>query len=68
MKLIGWRFRSPEEGAATAIWAATDPGVIEHAGGYFEDSAPTRSSRHAKDDDQALRLWNVSEELVGHQP
>ena len=64
MKLLRRRFRTPEEGAQTAVFVAVDPDVVEHAGGYFEDSAPTRSSRHAKDDDQARRLWEVSEELT----
>lgn len=65
MKLAKRRFRTPEHGAATSVWVATDPHVTEHAGGYFEDSAPTRSTRHAKDDAQAANLWEVSEGLVG---
>jgi NAD(P)-dependent dehydrogenase (short-subunit alcohol dehydrogenase family) len=64
MRIARRRFRTPEQGAETAIFAALDPDVIAHAGEYFEDCAPTRSSRHAKDDDQALRLWDVSERLT----
>lgn len=64
MRLAGRRFRSPEEGAETAVFAAVDPGIVEHGGEYFEDCAPTRSSRHAKDDDQAEKLWDVSVDLI----
>ena len=65
MKVAKRRLRTPEDGAATSVWAAKDPDVTDHAGGYFEDSAPTKSSRHAKDDAQAAKLWDVSEAFVG---
>ncbi|MCB1246248.1 MAG: short-chain dehydrogenase, partial [Acidimicrobiia bacterium] len=65
MKLIGWRFRSPEEGAETSVWAATEPGIESMSGGYFADSAPSKSTRHAKDDEAAQALWDLSEALVG---
>jgi hypothetical protein len=65
MKVAKRRFRTPEDGAATSVWVATDLDVTDHAGGYFEDSAPSKSSRYAKDDAQAARLWDVSEVLVG---
>ncbi len=64
MKLFGWRFRTPEEGAETSIWAATDPAIVEASGGYFADCAPSDSTRHAKDDAQARALWDLSEQLV----
>lgn len=64
MKLIGWRLRSPHEGAATTVWAATDPAIVEMAGEYFADCAPSKSTRHAKDDAQAEALWDISTQLV----
>jgi len=64
MRLFRRRFRTPDEGAETAVFVAIDESVTDNAGGYFEDNAPTRSSRHAKDDEQALRLWEVSELLI----
>jgi len=65
MKVARRRLRAPEDGAATSVWVATDPDATDHAGGYFEDSAPTKSTRHAKDDNQAAMLWEVSQTLVG---
>jgi NAD(P)-dependent dehydrogenase (short-subunit alcohol dehydrogenase family) len=64
IRLFGYRFRTADEGAATVVFVATDPDVTSSAGAYFEDSAPTRSSRHAKDDAQAFRLWEISTSLV----
>jgi NAD(P)-dependent dehydrogenase (short-subunit alcohol dehydrogenase family) len=64
MKIIGRRLLSPAEGAATSIWAATDPDIVDQAGGYFAECEPARSTRHARDDEQARRLWELSEQLV----
>jgi len=64
VKLFGWRFRSPAEGAETSVWAATDPEIVDHAGGYFADCAPSKSTRHAKDDEAARALWDLSAKLV----
>jgi NAD(P)-dependent dehydrogenase (short-subunit alcohol dehydrogenase family) len=64
IRIIGRWLLTPEQGAETSIWAATNPYVVEHAGGYFADSAPAKSSRHARDDDQALRLWDATDDLL----
>lgn len=64
IRIIGRWLLTAEEGAETSIWAATDPDISEHAGGYFADCAPAKSTRHARDDAQALRLWDATEALV----
>lgn len=64
MKIIGRRLLSPDEGAATAIWAATDQDIVDQAGGYFAECKPARSTRHARDDEQARQLWELSDQLV----
>jgi retinol dehydrogenase-14 len=64
IRLVGRWLRSPAEGADTVVWAATEPDIIEHAGSYFADRKVARSTRHARDDDQARRLWDVSEQIV----
>jgi hypothetical protein len=46
------------------VWAATDPDISEEAGSYFADREVARSTRHARDDDQAKRLWEVSEQVI----
>ena len=57
--------KTPEEGAATAIYLATSPEVEGVTGGYFADGKEKRSSRASRDEASALRLWGVSEGMVG---
>jgi NAD(P)-dependent dehydrogenase (short-subunit alcohol dehydrogenase family) len=71
-------FKSPEQGAATTLWAATAAVLGGHGGVYCEDcniAAATDPSNpaarysgvdaHAVDTDEASRLWALSEELTG---
>jgi NAD(P)-dependent dehydrogenase (short-subunit alcohol dehydrogenase family) len=71
-------FKSPEQGAATSVWAATSPQLDGMGGVYCEDcdiSAPTDVDSpfarylgvdaHAIDPDEATRLWTLSAELTG---
>lgn len=69
-------FRSPEQGAATAVWAATSPDLVEHAGAYLEDCglAPVVPpgpqttygvKDYALDPDDAARLWAWSVAQTG---
>jgi retinol dehydrogenase 14 len=61
--------RSPEEGAATAVWLASSPEAEGVTGGYYlrrrARPTPRRSSRRSYDTELARRLWQVSEELTG---
>jgi NAD(P)-dependent dehydrogenase (short-subunit alcohol dehydrogenase family) len=61
--------RSPEEGAATAVWLAASPEAEGVTGRYYlrrrGRPTPRRSSRRSYDTDLARRLWQVSEELTG---
>jgi NAD(P)-dependent dehydrogenase (short-subunit alcohol dehydrogenase family) len=87
LKEAGWvdeqgnlseRFKTPEQGAATATWAATSPRLEGMGGVYCEDcdvaeetvpGSPTAEEcgvdRHAIDPEIAARLWAVSAELTG---
>ncbi|MGE7439176.1 MULTISPECIES: SDR family NAD(P)-dependent oxidoreductase [Kitasatospora] len=69
-------FKTPEQGAATQVWAATSPGLAELGGLYCEDcdvaelttpeDAPLTGVRaYATDPAQAARLWELSAELTG---
>lgn len=71
-------FKSPEQGAATSVWAATSPSLDGLGGVYCEDceiASPTdpRSPTarftgvdlHAIDPVDAARLWSYSAELTG---
>ena len=67
-------FKTPEQGAATSVWAATSPDLAGRGGLYLEDcqeglpAAPDdrRSgyAPHIMDREVARRLWAVSEQLL----
>jgi NAD(P)-dependent dehydrogenase (short-subunit alcohol dehydrogenase family) len=56
--------RTVDEGADTMIWLATEPDIDTSAGIYFSDRNPEKSTRWARDRDQADRLWAASTALV----
>jgi NAD(P)-dependent dehydrogenase (short-subunit alcohol dehydrogenase family) len=57
--------RTPDEGADTIVWLAAE-GTIDSSGGiYFSDRRVEKTTRFARDDEQADRLWRASEALVG---
>ncbi|MFE0023900.1 SDR family NAD(P)-dependent oxidoreductase [Amycolatopsis sp. NPDC059021] len=68
-------FKTPEQGAATQVWAATSPALAGLGGVYCEDcdiAEPTDRSdmvggvrAHATDPGEAERLWALSAELTG---
>jgi NAD(P)-dependent dehydrogenase (short-subunit alcohol dehydrogenase family) len=57
--------RTPQEGADTLIWLASEPDIDSSDGIYFSDRRVEKTTRFARDDDQADRLWQASEALVG---
>lgn len=68
-------FKTPQQGAATQVWAATSPQLDGLGGVYLEDCevaepAPADGAMRgvkdwAVDPDQAARLWQLSAELTG---
>ncbi|MGF1456825.1 MAG: oxidoreductase [Alphaproteobacteria bacterium] len=85
MRALGWfdaqgrtpdLFKSPAQGAATAVWCATSP-LLEDLGGVYcedcniaaitppEDRGYTGVRAHAVDPEAARRLWSVSEPMTG---
>ena len=71
-------FKTPEQGAATSVWAATSPQLDGMGGVYCEDcdvSNPVDPDSpfarflgvnpHAVDTAGAARLWDLSAELTG---
>lgn len=57
--------KSPQQGAATQVFAAVHPGAAGMNGEYMADVNLKLSSRQGKDMDLAARLWAKSEELTG---
>jgi NAD(P)-dependent dehydrogenase (short-subunit alcohol dehydrogenase family) len=71
------RFKTPEQGAATSVWAATSTQLAGMGGVYCEDcdiaarTVPGAANAriggvdaHAVDPDAAARLWRLSAELT----
>lgn len=67
-------FKTPEQGAATQVWAATSPRLAGMGGLYLEDCAVAEAVAEpgsrgvlawAVDPEQAARLWTLSAELTG---
>ncbi|MGH4033798.1 SDR family NAD(P)-dependent oxidoreductase [Actinomycetota bacterium Odt1-20B] len=67
-------FKTPEQGAATTVWAATSPLLDDRGGAYCEDcdiaelttseEAWTGVRAYATDPTAASRLWTLSAELT----
>lgn len=56
---------TPEEGADTVIWCATDPGPATTSGAYWARRSERVPSAAALDDTLASELWERSEEWCG---
>ena len=68
LRLLGrYIARTPEEGAATQVYVATNPDLDEVSGCFFETCEPiTVTERHFLDDkSMAEELWNVAEKMAG---
>jgi len=60
--------RTPEEGAATSIYLATESGIEQYSGGYFSDEQLVEPSAAGLDHDAAVRLWERSTADTGCHP
>ena len=58
-------FKTPKQGAVTAVHVASSPDVDGVTGKYFRDCAPMGTSEESNDRDVQRRLWDVSEEITG---
>ena len=65
IKAISPFARSPEKGAETGVFLCTSPSVAEASGGYYFNMASRQPTGGALSDDDARRLWQISEELGG---
>ena len=63
-KYLDMFMRSPERGADTAIWLASDPVLNGVSGKYFQDRREKKSSRLSYNHLIAKQLWDVSEQLT----
>jgi NAD(P)-dependent dehydrogenase (short-subunit alcohol dehydrogenase family) len=64
-KLYSPRMLTAAQGAATTVYAATDPTLDDHSGAYLADERIRTPSDLAGDESLAQRLWEFSEEATG---
>jgi NAD(P)-dependent dehydrogenase (short-subunit alcohol dehydrogenase family) len=64
-KLYSRRMLTSEEGAATTVYAATDPGLDDRSGAYLSEGRIRTESDLARDESLAEQLWVFSERAVG---
>ena len=57
--------KTPEGGAQTILYCATDPDVASETGLYYAECKQKTPSTLAQDQAEAEKLWTVSEEIVG---
>ena len=58
-------FKTIPQGAATTVWAAVAPELEDQGGAYCSDCAVAKPEAWALDVDNAQRLWDLSESMVG---
>lgn len=56
---------SPEEGAQTIIYLACSPEVAGVSGQYFYECKPATPTAEARNDEDAKRLWDMSQQIAG---
>ncbi len=56
---------SPEKGAETVVFVSVDPSVNGSQEVYWKDCRPESPSKYALREEEATRLWRLSERLCG---
>lgn len=64
-KLVAPFLTSPEKGARTSVWAASEPSLEGVTGKFFKDRKAIQSSRASYDEAVQKKLWDLTAELVG---
>lgn len=70
---FAWSFAKPfmlsaRRGAETSIHVATAPEVADVSGRYFKRKRPVEPNPLAHDRELAMRLWRMTEDMVGKGP
>jgi len=56
---------SPEEGAQTIIYLASSPEMVDVSGEYFYQCKTVTPTAEARNDQDAKRLWDISQQIAG---
>ncbi|MCB9602638.1 MAG: SDR family NAD(P)-dependent oxidoreductase [Sandaracinus sp.] len=63
-KLAKGFLKTPEQGAATTLYVASEPSLRGRSGGYYADSKERTPAKSALSIEDAQRLWALSERMV----
>lgn len=70
MKFFFWLGKfwmlTPEQGAATSVWAASSEDALQYSGCYVQDCNEKAPQPIAEDPDAAARFWDLSEQWIAH--
>lgn len=58
------RMKSTEEGSRSSVYCATEPGIEDHSGGYYDENCIARDVNPIATPELARTLWERSEEWV----
>ena len=64
-QLLQLFLKTPSQGAATTIYAASNQSIVNHSGAYLMDCQISEPSNLAKDKKLAQDLWDKSMSIVG---
>ncbi|KAM9493681.1 retinol dehydrogenase 11 [Clarias gariepinus] len=59
--------KTPKQGAQTSIYCAVTEGLEKYSGCYFSDCKLKEPKPEGKDDVAAVKLWNMSTQMVGYK-
>jgi len=62
--VMSFFLKTPEQGAQTSIYCCVDERLAEESGKYYSDCREATPSSQARSDEDAKRLWEISEKLT----
>ncbi len=66
MPFFTFLLKTPFHGAQTTLFCILDDSIRNDSGKYYSDCAEAKVlTKHASDEDQAKKLWEMSADLVG---
>jgi retinol dehydrogenase-12 len=60
--------KTPLQGTQTTIYCCLEESIQDHSGRYYSDCKETTAASAARSEEDAKRLWELSEKLVGLTP
>jgi NAD(P)-dependent dehydrogenase (short-subunit alcohol dehydrogenase family) len=65
-KLGKYWMLTPAQGANTTVWCASEPGIENLSGQYFQDCGPRKAASWSNNPEAAKRWWDLSEQWIAN--